>query len=291
MSNKLFSFYYEKHFYYFLIFWAIHLIITLFRLIPNEFFEIKMSFDNLDSNKEKLENAKINELINLVWQIFAELLGGMAYLCYNESILENINKDKKKILYLMIISICYFIYRLRNFLYYLLSQCAEKLRNNEVNLGIGLSIIFTIIFLKYINKEIIFYFHHKVSIAITLIAFFLMSSTDIYSIINQDKGIQMSNKLIYLIINAFHSIFFPLSYSLYKILMNNYLSPLSLIFINGIFETILLMIILPILFFTKIIKIGKIDFDSVLFIFWILIKICYIIFYFIRLFIILKIIK
>ena len=74
--------------------------------------------------------------------------------------------------------------------------------------------------------------------------------------------------------------------------MNNYLSPIMLIFSIGIFQTILLLISLPILFFTKLIKLGKIQFDSVaLMIFLILIKFCYIILYFIRQLMIFKIIN
>jgi len=69
-NKKLVSFHCERNFYYFLIYWTIELVIKLFKLFPTEFLEIKISFDNLDSNKGKLENIKINELISLICQIF-----------------------------------------------------------------------------------------------------------------------------------------------------------------------------------------------------------------------------
>ena len=292
-NKKLISFNCEKQFYYFLIFWTLELVNNLFNdLFPTELFGIKISFNNLDTNKTKLESTKINELINLICKIFAELFAGIVNLCYDESFLEKINKDKKKFFYIMITSIFLIICSSKNFLYYLLSQCDIKLREDELDWEIGIYIAFTIIFCKYINKEITLYLHHKVSIAITLIAFALMSYTDIYSIIDDDKNIQISNKLICIALYTYYSIYYPFSNSIFKVLMNNYLSPIMLIFSIGIFQAILLLISLPILFLTKLIKLEKIQFDSVaLMIFWILTKFCYIIIYFINQLMIFKIIN
>ena len=64
--------------------------------------------------------------------------------------------------------------------------------------------------------------------------------------------------------------------------MNDYLSPIILTFWNGIFHSIILIIFLPILFLTRLINFGKIQFDIKTFIFWLLIKICFIIICFAR---------
>ena len=50
--------------------------------------------------------------------------------------------------------------------------------------------------------------------------------------------------------------------------MNNYLSPENLIFLIGLFQAILLVIFLPILYFTKLIILGNIQFDRVLTLFF-----------------------
>jgi hypothetical protein len=292
-NKKLISFNCEKNFYYSLIFWTFELATKLLdSFFPTKLFGIKISFDNLDSDEGKLEELKINELINLICKIIAELFAGIVYLCYDESFLEKINKNTKKFFYIMIISIFLIICRAKNFIYYLLSQCDKTLSEDEVDWEIGIYIASTIIFCKYINKEITLYLHHKVSIIITLIAFAFMTSTDIYSIINEDQDIQMINKLIYLILYCYSSIYYPFSNSIFKLLMNDFLSPITIIFSIGIFQTILLLISLPILFFTKLIKLGKVKFDEItLMILWILMKICYIIFYFIRQLMIFKIIN
>jgi len=281
-NNHLITFNCEKQFYYFLIFWVLELVINLFNnLFPTEFLTIKISFNNIDKNEEELENIKINELIIVLCKIFSELFAGIANLCNNEPIIENIKKDKKKFFYLMITSVFLIICKSRNFLYYLFSESVKRLNDSEINWEIGLFIISTIIFCKYINKEITFYLHHKVSIVITLLAFIFMSSFDIYCLI-KDKDIQISDKIINIIIYTFFSIYYPFSHSVFKVLMNDFLPPIILTFWIRIFHSIILIIILPIFFFTKIIKLGEIEFDSVTFIIWILIKICYIIFYFIR---------
>ncbi len=211
MGNKKFiSFNCEKHFYYFLIFWALELALKLFdNLFPTNFLEIKITFDNLDPNRGELESKKINELIVLICKILSKLFAGLVNLCYNEPILENIKKDKNKFFFLMITSILIIICKSRSFLYYLLSQCVKKLSDYEIDWEIGIYIIFSIFFCKYINKEITLYLHHKVSIAITLIAFAFMSSIDIYFLITKDHDIQVPNKIIFVILYNKTFIYFP----------------------------------------------------------------------------------
>ena len=291
-EKKLISFDCEKKFYYFFIFWISEFIIIISEnYIPDEYLEIKMEFDDLDSYQEELENKKINQLIFVISKIISKLFAGLGAICNYEL---SINKDENfvQIFLLIIISMLLFLCKFKNFLYYLLSNCLKKLNDYNMDWKVGIYIASTIIFCKYVNREIVFYRHHKVSIIVTLIAFCLMTFVNVYSIIKEDKDIEFVNKIIYIIINASTSVFFPFVNSIYKILMNHSsFTPIKLIFWIGIIETILLAIILPILYLTKLIKLGYINFKNDKFIIWIFIKISYIILFYVRSLMVLKIIN
>ena len=102
--------------------------------------------------------------------------------------------------------------------------------------------------------------HHKISIAITLIAFAFMSSIDIYFLITKDHDIQVPNKIIFVILYTYFSIVYPFSNSIFKELMNDYLSPIILTFWIGIFHSIILIIFLNIVEITTIISIINNEF-------------------------------
>jgi len=198
-------------------------------------------------------------------------------------------KNKINFFFLTLTGIILFICKLEDFLYYLFSKCIYKLNDNYMDWEIGIYIIFTFIFCKIINKEITLYIHHKVAIIITLIPLVLMSSIDIYSLFREDQKIQFSNKLIYIILNTSFCICYPFSNSLFTILMNNYLTPIVLMFWIGIFGAILFVILFPILYLTNVLKLGAIEFDN--FTLFIIIKIVYIILTFIKFYFYFKVIN
>ena len=292
MENKIISFKCQKKFYYFFIFWILELVLIICdNYIPYKYLIINMSFNDLKPNKVELENKKVEQLTTVICRILSKLLAGIGILCNYEIMIDNTNINKKKIYLLILASLLLFLLKLINFFYYLFTKCVDKLKDYVMDWGVGIYIISTIIFCKYINKEINFYKHHKVSIVITLISIFFMTFVNIYSIIKEDKNIEYINKLVYIILNVFNSICFPFINSISKILMDKYLTPIKLIFWEGIFESILLIIYLSILYFAQVIKLGNFNFDNETLIIWIIVKIGYIIICYVRNLMILKIIN
>ena len=294
MANKIISLNCQKKFYYFFFFWILELIIIICdKYIPNDYMKITMTFNNNTNNNTEpqvdLENLKVNQLISIICKIISKLLAGFGVFCNNEIAVDNINENKSKFYTLILISILLFLFKFVDFIYHLITKYVDYLNDNEMDWVVGIYIISTIIFCKYINKEIIFYKHHKVSIIITLISFSFMTFVDVLSIIIGDNEINYSYKLFYIVIYFLRSIFYPLINSISKILMNAFLTPSKLIFWEGVFETILLFLLLPILYFTQTLILG--NFENKALLIWIFFKIGYIIVYYLRNLLVLEIIN
>lgn len=179
MANKIISLNCQKKFYYFFFFWILELIIIICdKYIPNDYMKITMTFNNNTNNNTEpqvdLENLKVNQLISIICKIISKLLAGFGVFCNNGIAVDNINENKSKFYTLILISILLFLFKFVDFIYHLITKYVDNLNDNEMDWVVGIYIISTIIFCKYINKEIIFYKHHKVSIIITLISFSLI---------------------------------------------------------------------------------------------------------------------
>ena len=292
MGKKIISFKCQKKIYYFFIFWISELVIIICdNYFPTEYLKIKMKFNNLDYKHAKLENIKINQITLAICRIISKLLAGIGILCNFEISIDNISENKTKFFLLIIISILLFLFKFLNFIYHLITKCMDKVNDYVMDWVIGIYIISTIIFCKYINKEMNFYRHQKASILLTSISFSLLTFVDAYSIIKEDKHIKFSYKLFYILLYVLRSIFFPLINSISKNLMNQFLTPIKLIFWEGVFEAILLALSLPILYFSQIFKLGNFNFDTETLLIFIFVKIGYIIICYVRNLMVLKIIN
>ena len=117
---------------------------------------------------------------------------------------------------------------------------------------ISIDIIFRILFMKLFLK-IDLYKHHKFSIILLIIGFLPITIGGIYYIVHNGA----SSSLIFFIPR---NILFPLDDTLSKIILTDkFVLPQNLIFLKGVSNFCMHLIILPILILTKIIKFKEDD--------------------------------
>ena len=94
--------------------------------------------------------------------------------------------------------------------------------------------------------------HHKWSIIAIIFGFLLIVPIDFYELYIE-ASIDTNSSLIYVAILSLRAIFFPVEHYLAKKLYNkSYISPQGLLFLMGIIQSIILIILTPILYFTKV---------------------------------------
>jgi hypothetical protein len=259
----LFSFVFYKEYYYFLIYWGMDLILY----IPSLIFK----FNNPKIKEEKISLVEYDylQLLNLN---IADLLSGFLVLItyYRmksekekieiknknrntislELIYNDFSKKDNKYILILILSILELLARSSNLLFNLINEYKdEQLNNYHTEWIISLDIISRIIFSKIILKTSL-YKHHLVSVLIFLFGSLIMTILGIISIINTNLTI----KLLFLIPK---NIIFGLGDIISKILLTyKFVLPQKLIFMKGVFNFGMHLIIFPILWFT-----NKIDQD------------------------------
>ena len=244
-----------KSYNYFLVYWALDLISSIIENIPEE-------KDNNDSKDER----KRKDYLNLLILNASDLLSGILVLITNyrmksekgkkevkvsnkkyELIYNDLSIKENKGILVFLMSIIDLIGRSSNLLYHLIYPKFKIIKHCELAWLISIDIIFRIFFMKIILK-IDLHKHHKFSIILLLIGFLPMSIKGIYDLENSG-GL---SSLIFLIPR---NILFPLGDTISKILLTNkFVLPQNLMFLKGVLNFSMHLIILPTLILTKKIK-------------------------------------
>ena len=245
-----------KNYFYFLIFWILELLVSIFKnLIYNhKFFG------------ESIKNDITDEYIDLISLNIAALLAGFLVLYTKYSFKKKeIKKEKKgdinliyqhntpfnpnkKLQLLILISFLDFISRSGYFWFSFFINKGRMLNRYNLDIIIAIDILMRYFFSRIILKTYL-YNHHITAIIISIIGFVSMSLLDIISIIIEGKDV--SNKFLFLLFILPRSIFYPLEDVLNKILLSNdFLLPHTLMYDRGLIEFIILFIISLILLLT-----------------------------------------
>jgi len=245
-----------KNYFYFLIFWILELLVSIFKnLIYNhKFFG------------ESIKNDITDEYIDLISLNIADLLAGFLVLYTKYSFKKKeIKKEKKgdinliyqhntpfnpnkKLQLLILISFLDFISRSGYFWFSFFINKGRMLNRYNLDIIIAIDILMRYFFSRIILKTYL-YNHHITAIIISIIGFVSMSLLDIISIIIEGKDV--SNKFLFLLFILPRSIFYPLEDVLNKILLSNdFLLPHTLMYDRGLIEFIILFIISLILLLT-----------------------------------------
>ena len=304
-----------KGYYYFIVYWAFDFI----NLIGKEYFEsiYNYNINNNNTNKtnntissnnndsEYVNNGVEFDLLNLLFLIIPDLSFGflVAYTnikmnCIKENKEENpkdIPKNNYKLIYndpskvknkyilILLISILDFIGRSGELFFFLLIV-QERLKIFKLCWLVSIDIFSRIIFCRFILKTKL-YKHHWLSVAFCSVGFLI---NGIYCFIT----INTLNNWLYLFFAFISKVLYALEDTINKILLNDkLLLPHFLLFWRGIYTFIIFLILTVILYFTSNIQIeyyenllSNIDFLRVI------IQIIFIIFNFIKIFCIFKII-
>ena len=245
-----------KQYFYFLIFWILELLVSIFKnLIYNHKFFGR-----------GIENDLTDEYIDLISLNIADLLAGFLVLYTKYSFKKKeIKKEKKgdinliyqhntpfnpnkKLQLLILISFLDFISRSGYFWFSFFINKGRMLNRYYLDIIIAIDILMRYFFSRIILKTYL-YNHHITAIIISIIGFISMSVLDIISILID--GEDVSNKFLFLLFILPRSIFYPLEDVLNKILLSNdFLLPHTLMYDRGLIEFIILFIISLILFLT-----------------------------------------
>jgi len=257
----LISFTFYKEYFYFLCYWVIDLIDDVERYI----FEYK---NNIPSEEKY---PKEESLINLIISITANLLAGFLVLYTNirmNAFKKNKNLKKKndkyqliyndlsikenKYYFILLISILDFITLFIVFLYNLFLSDQLQPNRHDLDWLIAIDIFMRIIFSKLILKKE-FYKHHIFGLLLNGISFIFLIFLNIYRINFQNK--KPKQIWIYFLFFFPRFILVPLGDTINKILLTDkFLLPHNLMFYRGIIETIIIIILVPILFLCTNIK-------------------------------------
>ena len=174
---------------------------------------------------------------------------------YIELIYNDLSIKENKYYLILFISILEFIARSTDF-FYLLILGYDKIRDGEITWLISLDILSRILFSHFILKQSI-YKHHILSIFLTLIGLCSMSGTAFIAINSKELM-----NWPYFIFISIKFIIFALEDVTNKILLiNKFLLPQALIFWRGIYNFFMILVLLPIVYFTKLNK-YQIEFDN-----------------------------
>ena len=261
---SLFSFNWDNHFIYAIIYWILEIFVRLFMYFQWHFFTMS-------------KNDVQNEYIYVVLLNIADLFSGFLVL-YTRWTFRNIISTKKiktgktntalsslDLIYenkedyrsknffikLLIIVILDYLSRSLYWMAYAITGATNEhvfhqLQKDVVNtFDILMRYIFSIFILKIIIHK-----HRVLSIIIIICGFLLILPAD-FLLIKKDPAIEMRTTLFYVGILAFRGIFLPLSDTISKqLFVDNYILPQNLMFYKAVMELIVIIILTPILFFS-----------------------------------------
>ena len=257
----LFSFYWNNNLYYVLVYWVLNIILRLLIYFKyDQFFLI---------SKNKPHQ---NEYIFMSYCVLGNLLSGFLILYVkctskkqNEQDKENINQLVKKgsinevrdhfYLKIILISILDLLYFSCYFIFFLFDDSTHREVSMKTEKDIKtLFDIITRYILSICFLKIKVFRHHKWSIIAIIFGFLLIVPIDFYDLYIQ-ATIKTESSLVYTAILSLRAFFFPFEHFLAKKLFNKYyIPPQNLLFLIGINQTIILIILTPILYFTKVLN-------------------------------------
>jgi len=214
---------YEKKFFYTYIF-----------TISNYLSIIPLYITKIRSRKRKIQNSKLSRSKTDKSNLNLELL-------YSK---DKPISFKKLLIKTFIVSLSDLIAQFSDVIFYIFITIND--------LEINSIIVFKILFKYFLSNLILkttYYNHHNLSVMINLICLILISIIDVYKIyFNWDI-----NYIYFLILIIFVSIFYALEDVIgKKALIEEFLSPYSILFYKGIYETVLLILFSIPFFFIKI---------------------------------------
>ena len=290
---SFFSFNFNLNLIYVLIYWLFNISLQLL---------IDYKYEELFRLSKK--NYAENEYIYIIFIIISNLMNGFLIIYVNcstkkRSKVENTNntkliyrdplkyRNRQFFLKLILISSIELFNLLSYFIFFSLFRDAkndEVAHKGEKDIISFFDIIMRYIFSIFILKTKV-YKHHLWSIYAIIIGFILIVPFDIMQFISEkDKNTVYS--FIFIGISSLRSIFYPLIDTLIKTIYRDYyILPENLLFLMGIIESILIIIITLILFFSNVLKF------ELTFTFWnVFMSIIYTLINFIRQYIVAKII-
>ena len=290
---SFFSFNFNLNLIYVLIYWLFNISLQLL---------IDYKYEELFRLSKK--NYAENEYIYIIFIIISNLMNGFLIIYVNcstkkRSKVENTNntkliyrdplkyRNRQFFLKLILISSIELFNLLSFFIFFSLFRDAkndEVAHKGEKDIISFFDIIMRYIFSIFILKTKV-YKHHLWSIYAIIIGFILIVPFDIMQFISEkDKNTVYS--FIFIGISSLRSIFYPLIDTLIKTIYRDYyILPENLLFLMGIIESILIIIITLILFFSNVLKF------ELTFTFWnVFMSIIYTLINFIRQYIVAKII-
>lgn len=186
---------------------------------------------NSKSNKEKNEGRKIsNSQVKLI---------------YND-----LSIKKNKYILILLISVLELIGRSSDLFYYIYFD-SIRIRDGEISWLISIDILSRIIFSRIILNSRL-YNHHILSIIMTIIGLCSMSISAFIAINTYELS-----KWPYFAFIFVKFVTIPLEDVLNKILLTNkFLLPQSLMFLRGLYNLVMLLILIPTLYFTKQLKLD-----------------------------------
>ena len=172
---------------------------------------------------------------------------------YIELIYNDLSIKENKYCLILLSSILEFIARSTDFIYLLI--LGDKIRDGEITWLISIDILSRIFFSHFILNQII-YKHHILSIFLTLIGLCSMSITafiaiDSEELMNWPYFIFISIKFIIFALDTINKI----------LLINKFLLPQALMFLRGLYIFFMILVLFPIFYFTELNK-YKLDFDK-----------------------------
>ena len=262
----LVSFIFFKSYFYFIFHW----LIDFLGFIEKVFF-VKYSRYNEEYQKEVI-------LLYLICVNIGELSSGILVLITNKKLnfyklkeITPINKNNLKLIYndfskkknkyklILLASIFDFIARGID-LFFLLIFDKIILKQYQIKWTISVDILSRIFFCRLILK-INLYNHHKFSIILCSIGFFIMTIFAFYSIFNgNDFKYNKLNSCIYIIFLISQKIFFSLGDIISKILLTDkFLLPHFLMFYKSLICFFIFLVLVPILFFSSILNFNNFE--------------------------------
>ena len=182
----------------------------------------------------------------------------------NELIYNNPLNAKYKYNYfkLILISIIDLLYFSCYFIFFLIDNATNEQvpMKTEKDIKTLLDIIIRYMFSIFcLNNKL--YKHHRWSIYAIIIGFIIIVPIDLY-VLYLKVNIKTVSSLKYTGILSLRALFFPLEHALIKQFYSNYyILPENLLFIIGVIQTILLLIITPIFYFTDVLN-DKLSFNA-----------------------------
>ena len=252
---ELISFKCFKSYYYFLVYWTLDLICSLI----NTFLQEKV-YRNIKNNKN------LNDYLNLLTLNISDLLAGILVLITNyrmksekekkkvkynnekyELIYNDLSKKENKGILIFLMSLIDLLGRSTTLIYHIIYPNGQIIDQSKLAWLISIDIIFRIFFIKIFLK-LDLHKHHKLSILLLIISFLPMTIGGIYHVVENHCS-------SYLIFSIPRNILFPLGDTISKIILTNkFVLPQNLMFLKGVLNFSVHLIVLPILILTKIIK-------------------------------------